>query len=95
MVEGKHKSRSVRRVKTRTPKGKVVTHFTARKPGKAQCSQCGDYLKGTPHVAAAKLRTLSLSQKRPSRPYGGVLCSPCSRQLIVDKVRNIFSLSKK
>ena len=95
MVEGRKKSRSPRKLKTRLITGKVVIHYYRRKPGKAQCGACGDNLKGVPRERPNTMHNLPRSCKRPQRPYGGVLCSRCSRKLIVSRVRSIFSLSSK
>ncbi len=35
------------------------------------------------------MRQLPKTMKRPERPYGGVLCSRCMRQLIKDDVRKV------
>jgi len=95
MVEGRRKSRSFRRLRVRIPSGRSITHYTRRKPGKAQCSSCGAYLKGVPRARSTEIHNMPKSFKRPERPYGGVLCSRCTRQTIVNKFRGIFSLSKK
>jgi len=94
MVEGRRKSRTFRRKQVRVSSGKTVTHYCRRKPAKAQCSGCGDYLKGMTNNFPNKMRG-SKSKKSPSRPFGGVLCSSCMRNKIVDKFRNISSLSSK
>ncbi len=90
--EGRLKSRTFRRVKTRIPSG-TVTHYVRRKPAKAQCGNCGIFLHGVARARPGKLQNMPKSQKRPSRPYGGVLCSRCSRRVIVDKIRGMLSLS--
>jgi large subunit ribosomal protein L34e len=94
MVEGKRKSRSVRRLNRVTPTGKRVTHYVSRKPAKAQCAGCGTYLKGVARASHNKMQNMSKSQKRPERPFGGVFCSSCSRQKIASKFRSMFSLKK-
>ena len=86
MVAGKYRARTFRRVKVKTPGGRVVVHFRKRKPAKAQCGVCGAELKGVPRVRALRLKSMTKSQKRPERPYGGVLCSRCMRQKIIDSV---------
>ncbi|MDP6293225.1 MAG: 50S ribosomal protein L34e [Candidatus Woesearchaeota archaeon] len=86
MVEGKKRSRTLRRVKVKTPGGKTITHYRMRKPGKAQCRDCGAYMAGIPHVIRSVLRNLTRSQKRPTRPYAGNLCGKCLRILNEKKV---------
>lgn len=87
MVRGMFKSRSLRRVKVKTPGNKLVTHYEQRKPDTATCSRCGVKLKGVPRLRKNQLKKKSKTEKRPSRPYGGVLCSKCSRELIKQKAR--------
>ncbi len=86
MVEGKRKSRSLRRVHKKVPGGRTVIHYEPRKPKQAKCGSCGKALHGIPRELPSKFRNLPKSQKRPERPYGGVLCSKCMRQKILEKV---------
>ena len=86
------KTRSLRRVKRKTPGGRVVIHYEKRKPGRAHCSSCGKVLHGVPRVRASYLRRFPKSQLRPERPYGGVLCSKCSRKVIIEKGIGFFLL---
>ncbi|MBW2968785.1 50S ribosomal protein L34e [Candidatus Woesearchaeota archaeon] len=87
MVEGKKKSRTLRRVFKKTPGGKTKKVYLKRKPAKAQCAECGAYLKGVPRERAYKMRKLPKTKKRPERPYGGKLCSKCSRKKIIEQAR--------
>lgn len=87
MVEGSRRSRSFRRVKSKTPGGKNVVHYSRRKPSKPKCGGCGAVLAGVPTERVSKLGKLSKTEKRPSRPYGGVLCSKCSRKKLTVKAR--------
>ena len=79
MVEGRFKSRSMRKVKVKTPGGRVATHYKPRKPKAHKCGKCGKPLKGTPRERPVKLRNMPKTYKRPERPYAGVLCSKCAR----------------
>ena len=81
MVGGKFKSRTFRRVFTKIPT-KTVIHYKRRKPSKAVCSNCGVVLKGVPRALPTKLQNMPKTKKRPSRAFGGVLCSKCSREKI-------------
>ena len=94
MTEGKLKSRSFRRVKTRVPSSKVVTHYSRKKPSKPQCAGCGTYLHGTVQGGSAKVRNTAKSKRRPERPFGGQYCSKCSRRTILAKVRSLFGLKE-
>ena len=85
MPAPKHKSRSLRRVFVRTPSGKNKIHYRKRKPSKSKCSSCSKILKGVPNIRATKLKRISKSKKRPSRPFGGELCSSCSRKELIKR----------
>lgn len=95
LAESRSKSRTFARSQVRIPSGKTVTHYSRRKNARPQCAGCGDFLKGVPRAFPSELHNIPKTQRRPQRPYGGVLCSSCSRQTIIDRVRNVFSLSKK
>jgi large subunit ribosomal protein L34e len=87
MVSGKHKSRSMRRVFRRVPKKGSKLKFKKRKPSKAKCAGCGKTLSGVPRERPYKMKNMPKTAKRPQRPYGGVLCSACSRKEIVKRAR--------
>ncbi len=87
MVEGKRKSRSVRKVFKRTPGTKVVVRYERRKPSKAKCGSCGKVLSGVPRLRPTQMQNTPKTKKRPERPYGGVLCSSCMRKKIIEKTR--------
>ncbi len=87
MVSGKHKSRSMRRVYRRTPGGKTVLAYLKRQPSKAVCAGCKKVLPGVPRARPRKMQNMPKTSKRPERPYGGVLCSACTRAKILAKAR--------
>lgn len=81
------RSRKRRRVKVRIPGGKTKLVYKRRKPSAAKCAKCGAVLKGVPRALSAGINKLAKTQRRPERPYGGVLCSKCMRRKIIGKVR--------
>lgn len=87
MPAGKHKSRSMRRVYTKLTGSKVVIHYKKRKPSKVTCAVCGTALSGVPRERPYKMQTMAKTKKRPSRPYGGVLCSKCTRNFMKEKAK--------
>ncbi len=89
MVAGSLKSRTKRRVFVKTPGGKTKKVYKQRKPSAHICGQCGVPLAGIPRLVASQFKNLSKSKKRPQRPYGGVLCSKCTRQAIVARAREL------
>jgi len=88
MPSGRHKSRTYRRVFVRTPGSKTVLQHRLRKPSKAICGKCHNQLAGVPRERPVKMRTLPKTAKRPERPYGGALCSKCTRITLVAKARS-------
>jgi large subunit ribosomal protein L34e len=87
MVAPRFRSRSLRRVFVKTPGGKTVLHHRRRKPAKAECAKCAIVLKGVPRDIPGKIKKLSKTQRRPERPYGGVLCSKCMRLTFIEKAK--------
>ena len=75
-------SKSYRRLRRKTPGGRLVIHYEPRKNQKAHCTSCRARLHGVSH-----LRGLAASKRNPSRPFAGVLCSRCSRAAIRERVR--------
>ena len=75
------KSRSKRRLKVKTPGGKVVIHYKPRTKSKTSCAECGSTLHGVDHKLG-----LAASKRNPSRPFGGVLCSKCTRVAVMEGI---------
>ena len=90
MTKPYQRSRTLRRVFVKTPGGVTSLHYRKRKPSLPQCSMCGKPLAGVPRVRATQLRSFPKSQRRPERPYGGVLCSPCMRASLVQSLQEKF-----
>jgi large subunit ribosomal protein L34e len=88
MVRGMYKSKTLRKVFRKAPGGRVVTHYKKKKPKKAHCAKCGLDLKGVPRERPNKMKGLSKTEKRPQRPFGGVLCSACTRKELINRARN-------
>ena len=81
------RSRSFRKVYRKVPGGKTVIHYKRKKPKKARCGKCKAILKGVPRERPYRMRTMAKTKKRPERPYGGVLCSKCMREVFKEKAR--------
>ncbi len=79
MPRPSRRSKTLRKVFVRTPGGKTAVHYKKRKPKKAHCAGCGAELKGVPRERPYKMQNMPKTAKRPERPYGGVLCSKCTR----------------
>ncbi|MBI4146493.1 50S ribosomal protein L34e [Candidatus Woesearchaeota archaeon] len=87
MVQPRYRSRTMRRVFVRTPSGTTL-HYRRRKNAAPQCAQCGGVLPGVARGTKTQVRKLAKSSRRPERPYGGMLCSPCTRRTIIAKARS-------
>lgn len=87
MVRGYQKSRTLRRIYKRLPSGMTQLRYEKRKPSKAKCAGCGVILKGVIRARPTKRQNTAKTKKRPQRPYGGYLCSKCSRKEIIERVR--------
>jgi large subunit ribosomal protein L34e len=88
MLQGTKKSTSVRRIIRKTPGARLVFHYLHKGPVKAKCAKCGSLLHGTPNKRAIDMKRLSKTERRPSRPFGGVLCSKCMRDIQKEKARS-------
>ncbi|MBS3142102.1 50S ribosomal protein L34e [Candidatus Woesearchaeota archaeon] len=87
MPAGKHKSRTFRRIMRRVIGGTKL-HYVKRKPQAAHCASCGRVLAGVPRGRDVMIRKLAKTERRPERPYGGVLCSACMRTLLKARARS-------
>lgn len=82
MVAGNKKSHSLRRVKVKTPGGRVTIHYKRRKPNYPKCGITGQILPGVARGTSTEVRKLARSERKPSRPYGGNYSSKASRMLL-------------
>lgn len=65
-----------------------------RKAGKRQCGICKSQLSGVPHgKTKSGVRKLSKSQRKPSVPFGGMLCTNC-RAIVAEETAKILSGKK-
>ncbi len=87
MPRGMFKSGRLRKVFVKTPGGKTHIHYRERKPQKAHCAGCGKVLAGVPQGISSVIRKVPRSARKPQRPYGGMLCSACTRQTLKAKAR--------
>jgi len=87
MPRGQYKSKTFRRVFVRTPGSKTVLHYRTRKPSKAICGSCKQVLLGVARQRPTRMQNIPKTQKRPERPFGGVLCGGCMRKQFVALAR--------
>lgn len=87
MVGGNRKSHSLKRFQRRTPSGTFVEYRRPR-TGAPTCPT-GRPLPGTARGTTTEIKGMSKTQRRPSRPYGGVLSSPALRSLMKERATSI------
>lgn len=78
MVNRARRSRSFKRTAYRTPGGENKIRYKRKIGSQPSCGDCGTVLKGVPKIVSKYPKT----QRRPERPFGGVLCSACMRNKI-------------
>ncbi|MBT3582876.1 50S ribosomal protein L34e [Candidatus Woesearchaeota archaeon] len=66
----------------RTPGNRTVTHTKPKKTGYHECALCHGILHGTPRGTVVQIRKMKKSERRPTRPFGGQLCSKCTRKVM-------------
>lgn len=71
----------------KTPGGKSKIRILKKKTKPARCAMCGAPLAGVPRLRPSELSRIPRSSRRPNRPYGGNLCSACSRRVIKEQIR--------
>ena len=62
------------------PGNRVTIHYRKRVPKAATCPVTGEKLHGVPRGTPGQLHKLPKAQRRPERPYGGVLSSKAMRE---------------
>jgi len=91
MPRPSQRSRSLRRIKKKTPGGERKVHYKKRKHSKARCSVCKKPLSGVPKGRDSDIAKIPKTKKRPERPYGGNLCSSCMRREMKRRLFESFS----
>ncbi len=79
--------RSGKRKLVKTPGGKFYFKRLADKPKYHHCATCDRKLPGMPRGTQVEIRKLKKSERTPSRPYGGQLCSPCLKRKLIRENR--------
>ena len=87
MPRGRYRSRTFRRVFVKVPGGSTELHYRRRRNAPAQCAKCEAILPGVARGTKTQVRALPRSARRPSRPFGGMFCSACTRRVIIARAR--------
>jgi len=91
MVTLRYRSKRMRKVHTKLPGGKVVPHYSLRNVGKPQCRMCGVPLQGVVRGRVSQAGKFTKSERKPERPYGGVLCTKCMRKTMIERARKLVA----
>ncbi len=86
-MQHKTKSRSFRKKQVSSINGTKNVYLKPR-PSKAKCAETGKPLQGVPRDTPVNISKYTKSDKRPERPYGGVLCSEAARKKHKQAARN-------
>jgi len=85
MPRPSRRSRSLRRIFVRTPKHTKLV-YAKRKHSRAHCANCGAILHGVKTGPKYRMAKFAKTEKRPERPWGGMLCSRCQRLKIKESL---------
>lgn len=80
-------SRKKKRIKVRTPGGRIVIHVRQAKADKPKCAICKNPINMA-RGRNSEIKKLSKSAKRPNRPFSNI-CPSCMREIIKERVRNL------
>ncbi|MEM3032267.1 MAG: 50S ribosomal protein L34e [Nitrososphaerota archaeon] len=67
------------------PGGRTVLHFRSELAGAPRCKRCGRRLHGIP-----RRWVRNRSGRTVSRPYAGVLCGGCLRELLKTRAEGLL-----
>jgi len=79
--------RRMKKVQKKTPGGRLKTVYRRKMHSKHKCAICGGELAGVPRGRPALIKRLTKSKRRPTRPFGGQLCSKCTRKIVALKAK--------
>lgn len=79
----------IKKIKIKTPGGRIVIREKKRRPKAALCARCKKPLSGVVRDIPSKIKKLSKTERRPSRIYGGYLCLDCTKELLRERARVI------
>ena len=84
-----------RKSQRKTPGGRTVVHYDYKLHSKHICAICHEFLHGKPRVRPAEMKNLAKSERKPERPFGGMLCPRCSRRVISLRAKLNHNVVKK
>lgn len=78
----RHMSTSLKEHRVRTPGGRIIVRYKYKKHSKHVCAICKKELSGKPAGRPVEISRLAKSERRPERPFGGMLCSKDTRMVL-------------
>jgi len=93
--EPRFSSSTFRKIQRRTPGGRTVTYYDYKLHSRHVCAICHEFLHGKPRVRSAGMKKLGKSERKPERPFGGMLCPRCSRRVISLRAKLNHNVVKK
>ncbi len=87
MTKPSQRSSKLRKIHKKLPGGRNKLVFKRALTKRKLCPVYGTPLAGVARGTKAQIKKLSKSQKRPERPYGGVLSSKAMRNIFISKAR--------
>jgi len=92
MPAPRYRTGTFKKVQKRVPGGRRVVHYKKKKPSKHVCAKCGKVLDAVPRGRPYEIRKISKNKRTPNRPYGGNLCTNCTKQLFKEEARSLWLL---
>lgn len=86
MVNGRLKSRTLKKVQVKLPGNSTGTHYRVRNRSIAKCAVSKKPLRGIPRLTQIGFKNLPKSQKRVSRAYGGYMSHTALKEKILNEV---------
>jgi len=77
----------MKKVKRRMPGGALKFIFKRKMHSKHKCAICSGELSSVPRGKPTIIKRLTRSARRPTRPFGGQLCSKCMRKVVAMKAK--------
>jgi len=91
----RYRTKALKKIRRRTPGGKTIVQYKHKKPGKHICAICKELVHGRPRGRPIEIRKLHKSERSTERPFGGMLCSKCSRKIQSYKAKLRFGVITK
>ncbi|AFM97959.1 ribosomal protein L34 [Encephalitozoon hellem] len=78
-----YKTRSNRRIRVKTPSGKLVNRRIKKYSKKHRCHECNAVLGSIARMRPAEFSRQKVSARRVNRAYGATHCGRCVREKII------------